>query len=96
MDNQIIEAAELAGSVNADDFSMITLFLRADIVVKLVVAMLILTSIKTKSYLFSDNAQRGRDQVKSAPEAQILHPRNRMNAQLLHLVLTSVFFKFVL
>ena len=45
MDNQIIEAAELAGSVNADDFSMINLFLRADLVVKLVVAMLILTSI---------------------------------------------------
>ncbi|PPR76928.1 MAG: Biopolymer transport protein ExbB [Alphaproteobacteria bacterium MarineAlpha3_Bin5] len=45
MDNQVIEAAELAGSVNADDFSMINLFLRADLVVKLVVAMLILTSI---------------------------------------------------
>ena len=45
MDPTAIQTATLAGSVAAHDFSMISLFLRADLVVKAVIVALVLASI---------------------------------------------------
>ena len=52
MDNSIIEAADLAGSISNNDFSMISLFLKADIVVQAVVALLIVASIWSWGIIF--------------------------------------------
>ena len=45
MENSIIDAATLGGSVGALDFSMLSLFTRADLVVKSVIVVLLLASI---------------------------------------------------
>jgi biopolymer transport protein TolQ len=44
MENQVVDAAILAGSVDATDLSLIGLFFRADVVVKAVLLLLILAS----------------------------------------------------
>ena len=45
MENSIIEAATLSGSVGDLDFSMLSLFMRADLVVKSVIVILLLASV---------------------------------------------------
>ncbi|MBL4692203.1 MAG: Tol-Pal system subunit TolQ, partial [Magnetovibrio sp.] len=45
MDGSVIDAVNLGGSVGAHDFSMWSLFMRADLVVKSVIIMLISASI---------------------------------------------------
>jgi biopolymer transport protein TolQ len=45
MENSIIDAATLSGSVGDLDFSMLSLFVRADLVVKSVIIVLVLASI---------------------------------------------------
>ena len=45
MENTIIDAATLGGSVGDLDFSMLSLFMRADLVVKSVIVVLVLASI---------------------------------------------------
>ena len=45
MENQAVDAAMMAGSVGADQFTMISMFLRADVVVKSVMVILVLASI---------------------------------------------------
>jgi len=45
MENSIIDAATLSGSVGDLDFSMLSLFMRADLVVKSVIIILILASV---------------------------------------------------
>jgi biopolymer transport protein TolQ len=45
MENSIIDAATLSGSVGDLDFSMLSLFMRADLVVKSVIVILLLASI---------------------------------------------------
>ena len=45
MENSIIDAATLSGSVGDLDFSMLSLFVRADLVVKSVIVVLVLASI---------------------------------------------------
>ena len=45
MENQIIEAVTLGGSVANMDFSMWSLFLRADTVVKSVIILLLMASV---------------------------------------------------
>ena len=42
MENQIVDAVTLGGSVADLDFSMISLFMRADLVVKSVIVLLLL------------------------------------------------------
>ena len=41
MENQIVDAVTLGGSVTDLDFSMISLFMRADLVVKSVIVLLL-------------------------------------------------------
>ncbi len=45
MENQIVDAITLGGSVGAADFSMLSLFLRADLIVKSVIVLLLLASV---------------------------------------------------
>ena len=45
MENSIIDAATLSGSVGDLDFSLLSLFMRADLVVKSVIIMLLLASV---------------------------------------------------
>ncbi|MDP7666928.1 MAG: protein TolQ [Rhodospirillales bacterium] len=45
MEQSAVEAAALAGSVSAYDFSVWSLFLRADLIVKVVIVLLVLASI---------------------------------------------------
>ena len=45
MEQNAVEAVTLAGSVSALDFSVWSLFLRADLIVKAVIVMLVLASI---------------------------------------------------
>ena len=45
MENQIVEAIMLGGSVGEADFSMLSLFLRADLIVKSVIVLLLLVSV---------------------------------------------------
>jgi biopolymer transport protein TolQ len=52
MENQIIEAATLGGSVANLDFSILSLFLRADPVVKAVIILLLLASIWCWAIIF--------------------------------------------
>jgi biopolymer transport protein TolQ len=52
MESNAVEAAMLAGSVGATDFSMLSLFLRADLVVKAVIILLVLASIGCWAIIF--------------------------------------------
>lgn len=52
MENQIIDAATLGGSAANLDFSMISLFLRADLVVKSVIVILLLASVWCWAIIF--------------------------------------------
>ena len=52
MEGNVIEAATLAGSVEAYDFSMVSLFLRADVIVKAVIVLLLLASIWCWAIIF--------------------------------------------
>jgi biopolymer transport protein TolQ len=52
MENQIVDAITLAGSVGENDFSMLALFLRADLVVKSVVIILFFASIWCWAIIF--------------------------------------------
>jgi len=52
MENQVLEAAALGGSVGDLDFGMISLFLRADIVVKSVIILLLLASLWCWAIIF--------------------------------------------
>ena len=52
MDNEVVEAVSLAGSLGENDFSIFSLFLRADLVVKSVVLLLLIGSIWCWSIIF--------------------------------------------
>lgn len=52
MENQVVDAAIMAGSLNADQFSMMSMFLRADLVVKSVMVILVLASIWCWAIIF--------------------------------------------
>jgi len=52
MENQAVNAAMLAGSVGPTDFSLLGLFLRADLLVKAVMLMLILASFWSWAIIF--------------------------------------------
>ena len=52
MENQIVDAVTLGGSVADLDFSMISLFLRADLVVKSVIILLLLASLWCWAIIF--------------------------------------------
>ncbi|MBO6946919.1 MAG: protein TolQ [Rhodospirillales bacterium] len=52
MENQAVDAAMMAGSVGADQFAVMSMFLRADIVVKSVMVMLVLASIWCWAIIF--------------------------------------------
>ncbi len=52
MENQAVDAAMMAGSVGADQFTMISMFLRADVVVKSVMVILVLASIWCWAIIF--------------------------------------------
>ncbi len=52
MGNQAVDAAMVAGSMGADHFSMVSLFLRADIIVKAVIVLLVLASIWCWAIIF--------------------------------------------
>jgi len=52
MESNAVDAAMLAGSVTPDDFSMISLFLKADIVVKAVIVVLVLASVWCWAIIF--------------------------------------------
>ena len=52
MENQLVDAITLAGSVGENDFSVVALFLRADLIVKSVVVILFLASIWCWTIIF--------------------------------------------
>lgn len=52
METNAVDATMLAGSVGADDFSIISLFLRADLVVKAVIVLLIFASVWCWAIIF--------------------------------------------
>jgi len=52
MENQLVDAVTLAGSVGQHDFSVLALFMRADIIVKFVVIVLLLASIWCWTIIF--------------------------------------------
>jgi len=52
MENNVVEAAALAGSVS-NDLSMIGLFMRADLVVKIVMAVLVIASVWCWAIIFN-------------------------------------------
>jgi biopolymer transport protein TolQ len=52
MENQAVDAAMMAGSVGADQFEIMSMFLRADFVVKTVMVMLVLASIWCWAIIF--------------------------------------------
>ena len=52
MENQVVDAAVMAGSLTADQFTMMSMFLRADLVVKSVMVMLVLASIWCWAIIF--------------------------------------------
>jgi biopolymer transport protein TolQ len=52
MENQAIDAAQIAGSVASGDLSMIGLFFRADLVVKIVMVVLVLASVWSWAIIF--------------------------------------------
>ena len=52
MESNAVDAALLAGSVSPDDFSMISLFLKADVVVKAVILILVMASVWCWAIIF--------------------------------------------
>ena len=52
MENQVVDAAVMAGSLTADQFTMMSMFLRADLVVKSVMVILVLASIWCWAIIF--------------------------------------------
>ncbi len=52
MENQAVDAAMMAGTMGADHFSMLSLFLRADVIVKAVIVMLVMASIWCWAIIF--------------------------------------------
>ncbi len=52
MENNIVDALDMAQSVNPDDFSMWALFLRADLVVKSVIVILLFASVWCWAIIF--------------------------------------------
>ena len=52
MENQLVDAVTLAGSVGENDFSILALFLRADMIVKAVVVILLLASVWCWAIIF--------------------------------------------
>lgn len=52
MEENAVDATDIAGFVTADDFSMVSLFLRADIVVKTVMVMLVFASVWCWAIIF--------------------------------------------
>ena len=52
MENQVVDAAVMAGSLTVDQFTMMSMFLRADLVVKSVMVMLVLASIWCWAIIF--------------------------------------------
>ena len=52
MENQVVDAAVMAGSLTADQFTMMSMFLRANLVVKSVMVMLVLASIWCWAIIF--------------------------------------------
>lgn len=52
MENQVVDAAIMAGSLTADQFTMMSMFLRADLVVKSVMVILVLASIWCWAIIF--------------------------------------------
>ena len=52
MENQVIDAAQVAGSVASGDLSMIGLFFRADVIVKIVMIVLIIASVWSWAIIF--------------------------------------------
>jgi len=52
MENQLVDAVTLAGSVGDNDFSILSLFLRADLIVKSVVVLLLLASVWCWAIIF--------------------------------------------
>lgn len=95
MENSVVEAAVLAGSVDAPDLSMIGLFLRADIIVQAVMAGLLFASIWCWGIIFDKvvrlkrlnrMAKKFEDQFWSGQsldqlyDAQGNHPQDPMSA----------------
>ena len=60
MENTVIEAATLGGSVAAYDFSMWSLFMRADIVVKVVIILLLVASVWCWAIIFEKDRKSTR------------------------------------
>jgi len=52
MENQLVDAVALAGSVGKNDFSIMAMFLRADVIVKFVVIILLMSSIWSWTIIF--------------------------------------------
>lgn len=52
MEQNAVDATVIAGSVTADDFSMIALFLRADVIVKAVMLLLVVASVWSWAVIF--------------------------------------------
>ena len=52
MENQLVDAVTLAGSVGENDFGVLALFLRADMIVKSVVVLLLLASVWCWAIIF--------------------------------------------
>ncbi len=52
MENQVVDAAIMAGSLTADQFTMMSMFLRADLIVKSVMVILVLASIWCWAIIF--------------------------------------------
>ncbi len=67
MGNEAVDAAQLAGSVAASDLSMISLFFRADFIVKLVMVILVLASVWSWAIIF-DKVRRIRKLGSSADQ----------------------------
>jgi len=67
MENQVIDAATVAGSVASGDLSMIGLFFRADVIVKLVMLVLVLASVWSWAIIF-DKVRRIRHLGSAADE----------------------------
>lgn len=52
MENQVVDAAIMAGSLTADQFTMMSMFLRADLIVKSVMVILVFASIWCWAIIF--------------------------------------------
>ena len=79
MENQIIEAATLGGSVANLDFSILSLFLRADPVVKAVIILLLLASIWCWAIIFDKLTGLRRLNARSTEFEQAFWSGNSLN-----------------